>query len=451
MSFYSQILRNVLLPAHNALKGRNYVRRRRFLEESQWWPRERLLAFQWKELQSLLAHAFHSVPYYQEKYAKAGIRLDDIRTMEDFSRLPILTVDEVNHHNDALCSKEYRGKLLPYATGGSTGIPTRFYRTIESYDWRTAATERAYSWTGCRLGEHMLYLWGGPVGQVSKWRLLKEKAHEFYLGRLIINTFSQNEQLWSEIYARAVKYKPKVIIGYVSSLQEFSRFLQSTGGRLPSVKAAIAAAEPLHEETREQISRGIGVPVFNTYGCRQFMSIGGECELHNGLHVHSENILVETARPPEEGPSQLLLTDLHNYGMPFIRHAIGDVGLLEESECSCGRGLPRLRSLNGRVLDMLRAADGRLVSGEFFPHLLKEIPEIVEYQVQQKDVDQVEISAVLSGPLSEQSRVLLDREFKKALGGGTKIEIRKVDKIAKLPSGKRRTVIGLPPTLVRSR
>src|ERR1017187_9622442 len=99
-----------------------------------------------EELHRLLVHTFRSVPYYQEKYRKPGVPFSDIRTREDFARLPILTRAEVNENRARLCSTEFRGKLLPHATGGSSGTPTRFFRTIESYDWRTAAKDRVYSW-----------------------------------------------------------------------------------------------------------------------------------------------------------------------------------------------------------------------------------------------------------------------------------------------------------------
>ena len=445
MSMYSHILERALLPAHNLVKGRKYARHRRFLAESQWWPLERLLEFQWQELRSLVQHCFQSVPYYQKKYSEAGIRLDDIRTVADFSRLPVLTRAEVNEHRDALCSTAYRGKLLPHSTGGSSGVPTRFFRTIESYDWRTAAMDRVYGWTGCRLGERAVYLWGAPVGRVPRGQLLKARAHNYLLRHLVFNTFSQSQERWSEIYARTVAFRPKWIVGYVSSLEEFSWFLERQSmPPLPGVKAVIAAAEPLDEQTRARISKAIGSPVFNTYGSREFMSIAGECEEHSGLHINSENVLVETALSPQEGPSEILVTDLHNYGMPFLRYSIGDAGVLDNTPCACGRGLPRLRTIDGRLLDLLRTANGRLVPGEFFPHLLKDVPEILEYQVEQKEIDRIKVSVVLSHPLSRNSQAFLEEEFKKVIGDGTRVEITNVDRITRLPSGKRRAVVGLP-------
>ena len=443
MSVYSHLLRSILLPCHNLARGRQYVHRLSFLEASQWWSRERLLEFQWQELRRLLAHCFRSVPYYQKKYSDAGARLDDIRTMEDFARLPVLTRAEVNEHRNELCSTAYRGRLLPHATGGSSGVPTRFFRTLESYDWRTAAMDRVYGWSGYRLGERAAYLWGAPVGKVARVQRLKTGAHDFLLRHLVFNTFSQSAAGWHEIYRRILAFRPKLIVGYVSSLEEFARFLEADGCAVPGVKAVIAAAEPLDEPTRLEISRAIGSPVFNTYGSREFMSIAGECAAHNGLHINSENILVETALPREDGPSEILVSDLHNYGMPFLRYSIGDAGSLDLAPCSCGRGLPKLCTIDGRLLDLLRTADGKLVPGEFFPHLLKDVPEIMEYQVVQKEIDRIQVSVVLSNPLSPQSRAFLEKEFKKTVGDRTTVEVLNVDRIAKLPSGKRRAVVGL--------
>src|SRR5258707_2389952 len=132
MSTYSKLLESVLLPAYDQLRSRQYVERRRFLEESQWWQPERIREFQWTELRKLLKHAFVSVPYYQRKYKAAGATIDDIHTWADFKRLPPLTREEIRNHRDELCSTAYQGKLLPHATAGSSGVPTRVFRTYES-------------------------------------------------------------------------------------------------------------------------------------------------------------------------------------------------------------------------------------------------------------------------------------------------------------------------------
>ena len=139
----------------------------------------------------------------------------------------------------------------------------------------------------------------------------------------------------------------------------------------------------------------------------------------------------------------MCIRDRHNYGMPFIRYASGDSGRLSNARCGCGRELPRLDAIEGRVLDLLRTADGRTVPGEFFPHLLKEIPEFAQYRVEQRSLDRIVISAVLTRPLSERSESLLRHEIGKVFGTATTWEVQPVDEIPNLRSGKRRVTVGM--------
>jgi phenylacetate-CoA ligase len=442
---YSRMLESVFLPAYDRVRGRRYVERRAFLERSQWWSAAQLRELQWTELQSLLAHVFASVPYLKDKYRAAGIALEDLRGWDDFRRLPPLTRAEVNEHRLDLCSTTYKGRLLPHATGGSTGVPTRFFRTYESYDWRTAAKDRAYSWSGWRLGAPALYLWGAPVGSVSWQQALKTRAYEAVQRQLIINTFSQSDELWAGVYSRGLKFQPVLVVGYVSSLDAFAAYLRRTGQKLPGVQYAIAAAEPLFDDVRRRIENGLGVPLTNTYGSREFMSIAAECECRSGLHIHAENLVVETSDPGGHDPSEILITDLHNYGMPFVRYQTGDLGRMTDAPCGCRRGLPRLSAIEGRVLDALHTVDGRTVPGEFFPHLLKDVPEVAQFRVEQRSIDQLVISAVLREALSEASESLLRREIAKVFGAGTECVLQRVSEIPRLASGKRRITVGMSP------
>lgn len=445
MGVYSRILEGALLPAYELVRGYHHCRHRSFVEESQWWSRERLQEFQWRELQKLLRHAFETVPYYQKRYAAAGIRAEDIRNWEDFARLPVLSREEINEHREELCSRAFPGKRISHATGGSSGVPLRFYITRDSFEWRCAVSERAYSWTGSRLGDRTLYLWGAAVGRQTRGAEMKMRLFRKLRRERMFNTFSQSEALWERVYRKAQQWKPELLVGYVSSLEAFCRWLVATGRArtLPGIRSAIAAAEPVYGSTRELVGEALGVPLFNTYGSREFMSIAGECQLHDGLHIHTENLVVESEAGKAGETSALLITDLHNFGMPFLRYRIGDFGALTTEPCGCGRGLPRLRAIEGRQLDVLRTADGRIVPGEFFPHLFKEFPEVRQFQARQEAIERIRILVVLDGEWSERSSSLLRRELLKVFGSGTAIDIDRVAAIPPLPSGKRRVTVGL--------
>lgn len=440
---YPRLLESVLLPAYDRVRRRRYVERRTFLAHSQWWSAERVREFQWTELRKLLAHVFASVPYLRQKYRAAGIAFEDLQGWDDFRRLPPLTRAEINAHGKDLCSTSYTGRLLPHATGGSSGVPTRFHRTYESYDWRMAAKDRAYSWSGWRLGERALYLWGAPIGAVPLRQTVKTRAYEVLQRQMIVNTFSQTDALWQDVHARALRFRPVLIVGYVSSLEAFADYLRRTKRTIPGVRCAIAAAEPLYDSARERIEQALCAPLFNSYGSREFMSIAAECGCREGLHIHAENLVVETRDQHVDAPAEVLVTDLHNYGMPFVRYGIGDLGRVVHTPCPCGRGLPRLEAIEGRVLDALHTADGRRVPGEFFPHLLKEVPELAQYRVEQKRFDRLVISAVLTRPLSERSAALLDREIGRVFGSDAVYELQPVTQIPPLSSGKRRITVGM--------
>ena len=229
MGLYPQFIQQLVLPLYYGIRGRHYARYRRLLEHSQWWSREELLAFQWSQLSPLLDHVFAHVPYYRLKYAVAGIERGDIRTLADFARLPVLTREEIRAHREELRAVNV-AQLLPHATGGSSGSPTHFYITRDSYDWRTAATHRAYSWSGVGLGQLTLYLWGAPIGTPPRWKLAKIRTFNALQRQEIVSTFSQSPALWQRIYAWQCRHRPALIVGYVSSLEAYAEYLAAHEG-----------------------------------------------------------------------------------------------------------------------------------------------------------------------------------------------------------------------------
>lgn len=443
MSLYAKLYANLLLRPGSYFRGRTYDAHYRFLLRSQWWSRDELQAFQWAELSKLIRIAASSTPYYQDLFKGIGLQPGDVKSWEDFRRIPILRREDVVQNKERLASTTVaRSGLLPHATGGSSGVPVRFYRTWESFDWRTACTRRAYGWADYAPGEKSLYLWGAPVGKqafAAKWRT---KLANGLMRSVVIPTFAQNDAVWQRVAECYRGLQPKFLIGYASSLFRFSRYVADRGLSLPAPKAVISAAEGLGAKERAFISETLRTPVFNTYGSREFMSIGGECDSHSGMHINAENILVETESPEPDEASPLLITDLHNDGTVFLRYFIGDVGTLSSRKCGCGRALPLLESIQGRTLDTLRLANGRNVTGLFFHHILKDIPEVVSYQVKQLSTSSVEVRAVLSQEVSANSQALFDSEMKKVFGD-TSVAIRRVEELENSRSGKVKVIIGL--------
>ncbi|HET8898238.1 MAG TPA: phenylacetate--CoA ligase family protein [Rhodanobacteraceae bacterium] len=435
MAVYEQVFRRVLYPLwESGLRRRGTLRYLAEYEANQWLSPEALDALQWRKLQALLAHCWEQVPYYRERWRALGITApEDIRKRQDFARLPSLTKADIRDNFQALQASNLHGQVLYKNTGGSTGVPLRFGYTRESNDRRSAVMWRGYGWAGARMGRRALFLWGGAVGDPSRAHLVKDRLYHAAFNRRIVNTFDMTEANMAR-YADAIdRAKPDIIVAYVGPLVRLGQWLLATGRRVHAPVSLLGAAEPLYEFQRDIIERAFGGRMYNTYGCREFMLVASECGERDGLHVNADHLLVET---DSANGGELAITDLHNYGMPFIRYVNGDLATPMPGQCACGRGLPRLAHIDGRKLDALRTAQGHLLPGEFFPHMLKDVAGLRQYQVVQQRLDRLDISLVRGNGFEEGALDYIRREVAKVVGDAWQLDFHFVEHIAPNASGK---------------
>lgn len=291
-----------------------------------------------------------------------------------------------------------------------------------------------------------MYLWAGAVGTPGRAHQLKDNIYNAVFARRVLNSFEMTESNLAS-YADAIdQYRPSILVGYVNPLAQLAQWMVETGRKVHRPDAVIGAAEALHPHQRETIRQAFGSPVFNTYGCREFMLIASECGHHHGLHVNADHLVVELldgdGQPAAHGPGEVAITDLSNYGMPFIRYVNGDLATASGvRSCPCGRGLPLLERVDGRVLDAIRTPDGRILPGEFFPHMLKDVPGLSRFQLVQRQLDRLELSIVRSGEFNDASLAYIQRETAKVLGDSVVLDYRFVDDIPLTRSGKRRVTL----------
>lgn len=450
-SWYEKAFSRVLYPLwESGLWRRHTLAYLADYQRDQWLAPEQIAALQWQRLKRLLEHCEQKVPYYRQRWREAGIAVADIRNLDDYAQLPVLTKADIRQHFDALQAEGWHDRVLTKATGGSTGDPLRFGYTRESYERRTAVMWRGYDWAGSRMGRRTLFVWGGAVGTPNRVQQFKDRVYNAAFARRVLNSFGMTEANMAG-YADAIDdYRPQVIVGYVGPLVRLAQWLLDTGRRVAAPRSIIGAAESLHEFQREIIERAFGCPAYNTYGCREFMLIASECERREGLHVNADHLVVELQRhpgAPATEPGEVVITDLFNYGMPFVRYLNGDVATASDHVCSCGRGLPLLQRVDGRLLDAIRTPAGHLLPGEFFPHMLKDVPGLVRFQVVQRRLDQLELSLVRGPGFDEASLAYIRRELAKVVGDSLQLNVHFVDDIPLTPSGKWRVCISeLPAT-----
>ena len=445
--WYEQAFRRVLFPAYETgLRRRGTLGWLASYERDQWFSPDALAALQMERLKALLAHCDREVPYYRRRWRELGIRPDDIRSLDDYARLPVLTKADIRENFADLQASSLRGTLLFKRTGGSTGEPLELGYTRESYDRRTAVMWRGYGWAGARPGRRTLYLWAGAVGTPGRAHQFKDNLYNKVFARRVLNSFEMTESNLAQ-YADAIdRFKPAIVVGYVNPLTQLAQWMVATGRRVHRPQSVIGAAEALHPFQREIIGEAFGAPVFNTYGCREFMLIASECSHHHGLHVNADHLVVELlgtdGAPVTQGAGDVAVTDLSNYGMPFIRYVNGDMATASaQQNCPCGRGLPLLERIDGRVLDAIRTPDGRILPGEFFPHMLKDVPGLARFQLVQRQLDRLELSIVRGDGFDDASIAYIQRETAKVLGDSVSLDYRFVDDIPLTRSGKRRVTL----------
>ena len=453
MSLYGNLYRRGLWPLYERLRHRQAAKLLQQAESVQWLTPNQIQANQAAAAQRLLAHAYAQCPWYRDRWEKAGIDILQLQLPSGITRLPIMTKDDIRAHRETMRATRLEDYVYEHRTGGSTGIPLCFDVNRGSYEWRLAMSTRGYGWAGCRDGDRQFYVWGAPIGTPSLAKRLKTRFHNAFLRRQMFNSFNLHRSAMARCVDQINAFQPLTVIGYTNALYLLAQYIQEQTQPMHRPNAVITAAEGVNAVQRATIEQAFGTPVFASYGSREFMLIAMECEQRHGLHISADNLVVEVVRPngmpAAEGEiGEILVTDLHNYGMPFIRYKIGDLGVLTHRCCPCGRGLPLLEKVEGRVLDAIRTSDGRIVPGEFFPHLMKEFSVVKQFQVIQKELQSLEIKLVLRDTNSTDQLDRLRREIQQAVGSVIQVQYSLVNEIPQSASGKFRVTISEIPVQI---
>jgi phenylacetate-CoA ligase len=446
MNFYGRLYRRVLLPVFDGLvKRRKTIQYWQLAENSQWQGRESLENQQLRDLKAILHYAKIHCEYYRQQWADLGLNPDSVQSLQDFCRWPLLTRDAIRTHRMRMQTKD-RMKRITKSTGGSTGQPLVFDLDHESNERRTAIMYRGYNWAGSGPGTRRLLIWGADLKRSSFWKSVKVALHHCFEQQLLMNCFDFSDGNMRNQFALMERYRPETIIAYTSPLYEFSKFMKAHALQPHGIRSIVVGAEKIYGFQRKLIEEVFQAPVFETYGSREFMLIGAECELHCGLHLSIENLLVEVLDDqglptPDGEEGNVVITDLFNRGMPFVRYVNGDRALAGFTQCRCGRGLPLLRTVVGRQLDVISTSSGRVIPGELFPHLLKDYPSVRRFQVHQHQLDAIEIKVVGDEKLDEVYCKQIHDRLVECLGNEIRVLLDPVADIPLTSAGKHQVVI----------
>ncbi len=415
------------------------------LRKTQWLSPQQLRDLQDEKLRRLVRHAYRNVPYYRDQMKRAGVRPEDVRGQTDLHKLPLLAKDDVRAHLyfDILSENHDKNDVLKITTSGSTGEPFVCYADRAQLEFRWAATIRSQEWTGYEFGDPCVRLWHQTLGMTGG-QVVRERLDAWLSRRLFIPVFEMNEDRLDDMVREIAAWQPVMLDGYAEALDFLAHFLRSRGRIDVRPKAIMSSAQTLPEPSRRLIEEAFGCRVFDKYGAREFSGIAYECEAHSGHHVVGEGYIVEILRdgrpaaPGEAG--EVVITDLNNYCLPFIRYRIGDLAVARDptQACPCGRGLPLIGNIEGRVQSIIQGTDGQYVPGTFFAHYLKEFDHAIQrFQVVQERRGAMTFRVVKGGRYSDDVLDEIIATFRRYLGADMHIDVEFVENVELVRTGKR--------------
>ncbi|HEY4003325.1 MAG TPA: hypothetical protein VGO93_30940 [Candidatus Xenobia bacterium] len=440
-------VRHIYLPVAQSLIRGTSLQAERSLAQTQHQPLEVRAAENWERLRHLLQAAGRHVPFYRDRWAQAGIQADDIRTPDDFRRLPLLTRDDLITHREDLLNPRYQGERYWVETSGSTGRPIRIRQTRRFHSWTEATQWRARSWFGVQVGDPWMAIWGRPVK--SRREQLSLSLRSGIKGIYHVSAFDLTEERMGEIWARTVRHQPRLLYGYASALFLLAQWVERQGldGRLAGLRVVMTTAEMLYGFQRDLMTRVFGVPVSNVYGCGEVGAFAHECPAGR-MHVSDETMQVEyldrQGQPAAAGETaDLILTSLFNEGMPLIRYQVGDAGSWLAGPCPCGRTLPVMSVTVGKTGEMVRTVGGRAFSTELFDYIHKDllkrgITGVRQFRVVQNSLDRFVVECVADAGTAQATLEAFVEGFRQALGADVSVELSLLPELPRDATGKLR-------------
>jgi phenylacetate-CoA ligase len=435
MDLMGFLSRNFFVPFYDRRHGIDNGAVINRLMTSQFFSEEQIRENQWRDLKSMLDFVYRNNAFYRKQFDAAGLMPGDVKNPADFAGLPVLTKDDIRNNMDDMVSSGYEKSRMRWKrTGGSTGVPLQLYWDSQAANVKHAITYRHNSWAGYLPGVKQAALWGNTDREYS----FKERIYNaLYVRTVFLDTLNMNDERMHDFARRIRRYKPRILFGHGHSLYAFAQFLLDNSLDDLSFDGVISTAETLFAHERAVVEEVFGNIVFDRYGCEEVSLIASECECHDGLHIGAEGLYVELIDGNEISPGRLVITDLVNRGMPFIRYEIGDLATAKNGPCACGRGLPRIGKVVGRTTDMLYTPDGKKISGvSILDTFTIHIPGFKQTQIVQEQLDKIVFNIVRSEEFSGRSLEILSESVPKFFGPKMKYDINFVEQIPLTGRGK---------------
>ena len=327
-------------------------------EEYETMPREALEAIQLRRLQSVVARVYSTVPFYKKRFDEAGLKPDDIRSLDDLRKLPFTYKDNLrDNYPFGMFTVPMDNVVRIHASSGTTGKPTVVGYTARDIQTWSELMARTLMAGGATKGDmiHNAYGYGLFTGGLG-FHYGAEK-----LGASVIPISGGNTKRQVMIMK---DFAPTILTCTPSYALLIGEVAEEMGVDFRELhfKAGIFGAEPWSEQMREEIEKKLNLKAMDIYGLSEIIGPGVsvECiEAQNGLHIFEDHFIPEIIDPdteevlPYNTPGELVFTTITKEAFPVIRYRTRDISILHPEPCRCGRTMVRMGRIRGRSDDML--------------------------------------------------------------------------------------------------
>ncbi len=410
------------------------------------WSKEHLLEYQNKQLHHLIRHAVEQIPYYRERFSRLGLSPEDIKTISDLQKLPILEKNQLREDPLRFLDERLNPKTLHSdRTTGSTGTPVKIFKTSEVLQRHYAYFDvRCRRTAGVAFGREPYVMFGVQIVTPPSRTRPPFWCYNYVHQQLYMSVFHLSPSYLSSYCQEIRKRSYHAIMGYPSALHTLAQHVLDTGEKGIQFRTAVTSGEVLHPHHRRVIEQAFGCRVFDQYGCTEVCVFAAQCR-EGAMHISPDygvlEVVDDSGKPVPSGTvGQIICTGLLNDAHVLIRYRLGDRGALSDEPCRCGSPLPVLKSIEGRTSDVFILSNGRrlgILGDEMYG-----VKCVSEWQLIQEAPDLFSMRVVpAKGYTASDSEQIL-RNLSHDLPG-VKINIKIVSAIEQRPGGKRALYVSL--------
>lgn len=403
------------------------------LEETEKYSTEEIKEYQNEKLQRTINIAFEHVPFYRNIFKERKLTPQDIRTIEDLQKLPVIDKQTVRKNFPDFKNKNFKGFVFKGYTTGTTGSPGVFLRDLNSINFERAAFWRQYRWAGKDFDSRRVTLRGNMICPAER-KITPFWKFNYFTKELIMSSYHLSDKNMMFYVEEIKKYQPFDLNAYPSTAYLLANYCKRFGVDL-DFSAVYTSSEMLWEYQKEEIETVFCCKILDWYGNAERVAAIGQCD-HGHYHEFPDYSIIEYL-PQEEGQHEIVGTTLHNVAMPLIRYRTGDAVLFNgNKQCSCGRTFTIINRILGRSDDFIVLPNGRTVGGTC-NNVFKGLSFIKEAQIVQREPDHIEILYVtLQKSSSTHEEMILERLHKYIGSEGIRYVLNNVDQIQRDGRGK---------------